>query len=286
MQVPSQSGIVRPPRIHYLLTMTVALAWVGKRRDGLEHLYMASDSRLTGARSDASPKILVLPRSDCALCFAGDTHATYPLMLQLANAIAAHQPARERSLDVSRVKDHLLRLFKDLVRRYEISFEKADIQFIFAGYSWRSKDFRIWAIGYDPKKKEFLQREGRSFTQRLNKVAFIGDWSKQLRAALAKNLSGPGPPVYIEPLKSLAGFLERAEPAHSIGGPPQLIRISQHMTTRARFASSGRGRTRSSGARSSTMRTPTTGSSTRSRASSSCPGSSAIVRLSRRMKSS
>jgi hypothetical protein len=266
--------------------MTVALAWVGKRRDGLEHLYMASDSRLTGARSDASPKILVLPRSDCALCFAGDTHATYPLMLQLANAIAAHQPARERSLDVSRVKDHLLRLFKDLVRRYEISFEKADIQFIFAGYSWRSKDFRIWAIGYDPKKKEFLQREGRSFTQRLNKVAFIGDWSKQLRAALAKNLSGPGPPVYIEPLKSLAGFLERAEPAHSIGGPPQLIRISQHMTTRARFASSGRGRTRSSGARSSTMRTPTTGSSTRSRASSSCPGSSAIVRLSRRMKSS
>src|SRR5580658_2883360 len=98
--------------------MTVALAWVGKRKDGLEHLYIASDSRLTGHRMDVCPKILVLPRSDCALCFAGDTHTTYPLMLQLANAIAAHEPARDRSLDISRVKDHLLRLFKDMVSRF------------------------------------------------------------------------------------------------------------------------------------------------------------------------
>jgi len=55
-------------------------------------------------------------------------------MLQLANAIAAHQPARERSLDISRVKDHLLRLFGDLVRRHEEPagrFSKEDIQFLF-----------------------------------------------------------------------------------------------------------------------------------------------------------
>src|SRR5580658_5844767 len=133
--------------------MTVALAWIGKYKNGVEHLYIASDSRVTGVRMDACPKIRVLPRSDCALCFAGDTHATYPLMLQLANAIAAHQPARERGLDIARVKDHLLRLFKDLVGRFRElpqPFEKQDIQFLFAGYSWRSKDFRIWTISYEP----------------------------------------------------------------------------------------------------------------------------------------
>src|ERR1039458_7027574 len=65
------------PGMSYTLeSMTVALAWVAQRNDGVQHLYLASDSRLTGARTDAAPKILTLPRSDCALCFAGDTHAT------------------------------------------------------------------------------------------------------------------------------------------------------------------------------------------------------------------
>jgi hypothetical protein len=55
--------------------MTVALAWLGQRRDGREYLYMASDCRVTGARVlDTCPKILTLPRSDCAICFAGDTN--------------------------------------------------------------------------------------------------------------------------------------------------------------------------------------------------------------------
>jgi len=212
--------------------MTVALGWVAKRNDGLQHLYLASDSRLTGARTDAAPKILTLPRSDCALCFAGDTHATYPMMLQIANAIAAHQPARERSLDVARVKDHLLRLFRDMVRRYEVSFGKEDIQFIIAGYSWRSKDFRIWSIGYHPETKEFHEREATAFCPRLPKLTLIGDWAKRLRGPVRKEFIGEGPAGNLEPLYVLAQFLDKASPADSIGGPPQLVRISQHMTTR------------------------------------------------------
>ena len=63
--------------------MTIGLAWIGKRADGREHLYIASDSRVTGGqRLDACPKILTLPRSDCTLCFAGHTAATFPLMIQ------------------------------------------------------------------------------------------------------------------------------------------------------------------------------------------------------------
>lgn len=184
---------------------------------------------------DACPKIFTLPRSDCALCFAGDTHATYPLMIQLANAIAAHEPARERSLDISRVKDHLLRVFKDMIDRFEglpQPFSKADLQFLFAGYSWRRKGFRIWTISYAPKEKLFGAREAVSFRPRLAKAAFIGDWSKRVRAKLESLLSGEGGPVYLEPLTVLADFLRSAKPEHTIGGPPQLIRITQHMNTR------------------------------------------------------
>jgi hypothetical protein len=214
--------------------MTVALAWVGMRKDGLEHLYIGSDSRLTGLRMDVCPKILVLPRSDCALCFAGDTHATYPLMLQLANAIAAHEPARDRSLDISKVKDHLLRLFKDMVNRFDLvqPLTSADAQFLFAGYSWRKKDFRIWSISYEPNGKRFLAREARSFCSRLSKAAFIGDRSKQVRAKLARQLNEPGAPAYLEPFTVLAEFLRSSTREDSIGGAPQLVRITQHMSTR------------------------------------------------------
>lgn len=219
--------------------MTIGIAWVGQRqRDGREHLYIAADSRTRGAYTfDACPKILTLPRSDCALCFAGDTADTYPLMVQLAYAIAAHEPARDRSMDISRVKDHLLRLFTDLVRGLKspaLPFAADDAQFIFAGYSWMKKDFRIWTIYYSANKKEFSAREARSFHPRLPKIAFIGDWSTRLRNRIAKALGQEKGKnmVYLEPLKHLCDALTSVGNNDTIGGPPQLIRITQHMNTR------------------------------------------------------
>lgn len=216
--------------------MTVALAWVGQRTDGREHLYIASDSRLSGGqRLDACPKILTLPRSDCALCFAGDTASTYPLMIQIAHAIAAHEPARERSLDISRVKAHLLRVFSDLVHRIKdnaLPFSSTDAQFLFAGYSWLTKDYRVWTIHYLEKEKRFAAREAVSFHKHLPKAAFIGDWAKRVRSALIKELVGLPGPAYLEPLRVLANFVRNSGPQDTIGGPPQLIRITSHMNTR------------------------------------------------------
>lgn len=147
--------------------MTIAAAWLAQRADGREHLYIASDSRLSGGqRLDACPKILTLPRSDCALCFAGDTAATYPLMIQMAYAISAHEPARERSLDIARVKANLIRVFSDLVARITDAarpFQPHDAEFIFAGYSWMKKEFRIWNIHYVANEKKFAAREAHSF---------------------------------------------------------------------------------------------------------------------------
>jgi hypothetical protein len=216
--------------------MTIGAAWVGHWSDGRKHLYMASDSRTRGMHVlDACPKILTLPRSDCALCFAGNTLDTYPLMIQLASAIAAHEPARDRSLDIARVKSHLLRLFTDLVsnRRDAVeSLSASDAQFIFAGYSWLKKDFRIWTIYYEEKDKKFAAREAISFATRLRKAAFIGDWATRLRGVLAKQLSVAGPDAYLEPLKAIAHLLDGAKRTDTIGGSPQVIRVTEHMNTR------------------------------------------------------
>lgn len=97
--------------------MTIAMAWVGKQKDGLRHLYFASDSRTRGGGGvfNSCPKVLTLPRSDCAICFAGNLDWSYLLMAQLSNAIAAHKPSRNRKLDIAHLKDHLLRVATDLV---------------------------------------------------------------------------------------------------------------------------------------------------------------------------
>lgn len=210
---------------------------MGQRRDGREHLYIASDSRTRGAYVfDSCPKVLTLPRSDCALCFAGSSSETYPLMVQMAYAIAAHEPARDRSLDIVRVKDHLLRIFTDLVKAHKqpvAPMERGEVQFVFAGYSWLLKDYRIWTIDYSKKDKAFEAREAKSFHQRLRKAAFIGDWSRRLRGKISKELGkSEGHPLYLEPLSALAELIQNAGKDDTIGGPPQIIRITQHMNTR------------------------------------------------------
>ena len=218
--------------------MTVAVAWVGKRNDGREHLYIAADSRVTGGHTmDACPKILTLPRSDCALCFAGSTAAAYPLMLQVANAIAAHQPSRNRTMDLSRLKAHVLLVCSDLIDRFRGApepFENREVQFLLAGYSWLTADFRIWTIEYNAGVKRFIDHEARSFHSRLRKAAFVGDRATALRTLVMRKLQGsPGKSWYLEPLQVLAEMLSGAGPGDTIGGPPQVVRIAKHMNTRS-----------------------------------------------------
>lgn len=130
--------------------MTLAIAWVGKRSDGREDLYFASDSRTRGGMVlDATPKIITPSRGDCALCFAGDTAATFPLMLHISAAISAHGPAQDRNLDLKELKGHLLKVCTDIMASVVdrlMPLEPADVQFIFGGYSWREKDFCLWTF--------------------------------------------------------------------------------------------------------------------------------------------
>lgn len=220
--------------------MTIAIAWVAERKNGRRYLYIASDSRTRGGMVlDCCPKILTLPRSDCAICFAGNTAATYPLMMQLANAIAAHSPAQERSLDIAKVKGHLLRVLSDIVASIQDAADpirKSDVQFIFAGYSWRTKGYAIWTIEYSEVERKFSARPARSFHTRIPQAAFIGDVGRKFRSKLIRRLDNPLPkdgdhPEYV-PLALLRDELRLADSESTIGGPPQLVRVAEHMNTR------------------------------------------------------
>src|SRR5437764_1103618 len=142
--------------------MTLALAWLAERSDRRQDLYFASDSRTRGGIVlDVTPKILTLPRSDCAICFAGDTAATFPLMLHISAAIAAHAPAQDRNLDLGELKGHLLKVCTDIMRTVPpkpVALHPSDVQFVFGGYSWRAKDFSLWTFYYDPQSKRFHAR--------------------------------------------------------------------------------------------------------------------------------
>lgn len=218
--------------------VTIALAWVGTRSDGRQDLYFASDSRTRGVRVfDMSPKVMLLPRTDSAICFAGDTSATYALMLQIANTIAAHEPARERNLDIAELKTHLLRVLTDVMGSVRDASEELtpdDVQFIFGGYSWRAKDFRLWTIYYEKKSKAFRARESYAFHRRLEKAAFIGDWAGKYRHKLMceLRLNEAGPPANTEPLRVLARLLRQVTIRDTIGGAPQLVRVGPHMNSR------------------------------------------------------
>jgi hypothetical protein len=86
--------------------MTIAVAWVRTIRDcedGIcNRLWLSGDGR----NFDACPKVITLPRTDCAIAFAGYTGHAFPMMQQLAHAIEAHGPLQRGSLDIVAMKSH------------------------------------------------------------------------------------------------------------------------------------------------------------------------------------
>src|ERR1700686_4488487 len=92
--------------------MTTAVAWV-RTINGCEELVFVTDSRLSGdgRTFDACPKVMALPRGDCAIAFAGYTGHAYPMMQQLSLAIESHGPLHRGSLDLSSLKTHTLKIF-------------------------------------------------------------------------------------------------------------------------------------------------------------------------------
>ena len=183
--------------------MTLGMAWV-RNIGSICELVVASDSRLSGGQHwDANPKIIMLPRTDVVISFAGSTFDAYPLMLQAFNAIAVYEKARSRAVDIAELKGHLLRVFnrsREVISKLpcrQVTPDPADATFIMAGYSWRLKCFLIWKLHFDQNTNKYTFRPTRDWQGQKGakkRIAFVGDTNavSAAKASLVEKLRSSG----------------------------------------------------------------------------------------------
>lgn len=241
--------------------MTIAISWTRKIRD-CDELVFVSDSQLSGDGStfDGCPKILTLPRNDCAISFAGYTGHAFPMMLQLALAIDSHAPSKRGSLDLASLRTHALKLFDGMaeqlrpskhVNNSEDSTPGAD--FLFGGYSWIKKDFQLWSVSYRAGDKRFVanpsqwlnysedakrvilrNRKRANGEHNLGRIAFAGDQASLAKQLLLEKLNSKGgrrKALDMEPFEVVRDMLRNPHHAETIGGSPQVVKVYQYMRT-------------------------------------------------------
>jgi hypothetical protein len=101
---------------------------------------------------------MTLPRSDCAISFAGSTDDAYPLMLQLGLAIDSYAPSRRGSLDLSALRSHALKVFDSMAASLASDHKEQrtpNALFVFGGYSWVQKRFMIWTVRFNQGEESF-----------------------------------------------------------------------------------------------------------------------------------
>ena len=144
--------------------MTIAASWV-RKVNNCEELIFISDSRLCGGhRWDECPKLTMLPGQNCVLAFAGDTDYAYPMMMQIRQAMSGYRRIETRSMDVTDINGHILNHANHLMNTiYDLADPDyvPDNEFIFGGYSWIEKRFRLWRYYYQ-KSEKMLVKDGQS----------------------------------------------------------------------------------------------------------------------------
>ncbi|TPW25834.1 hypothetical protein [Pararhizobium mangrovi] len=223
--------------------MTLCISWV-RQVGSVTEMIVASDSRLSGGQFwDANPKILMLPRSDAVLTFAGSTNDAYPLMLMADNSIRMHQPAYTRSMDLSDLKGHLVRVFNHS-RKFitglpanQLEPDMPNVEFQLCGYSWKYKNFITWKLHFDKNKGIFTFRRSRAWggqdPNSFKYVTYAGDEDvvDEAKKRLVEKLRSTGKirsgSLDMEPFEVLRDLL-REEKFSSIGGPIQMVKIYEH----------------------------------------------------------
>lgn len=221
--------------------MTISLAWT-RKVGTIEELLIASDSRLSfGCRWDCCPKIVSLPRGDAFICFAGNTMYAYPIMFQAIAAISQHPKLQSRGMDITHVKGHLIRILNSMVSQIH-DLPKGiendpDTTFLVGGWSWKSNQFKIWLLHFDPQVKKFTYRPTSRWAG-LNKdkiFAFTGDYSVEYKKRLIALLRGKGclesGGFDMEPLEVLRDML-RDPTFDQIGGAPQVMKVYKYSSTK------------------------------------------------------
>lgn len=238
--------------------MTIAIAWT-RTIAGCEELVFVTDSRLSGdgLNFDASPKVVPLPRTDCAIAFAGYTGHAYPMMQQLSLAISSHAPLARRTMDLFSVRKHALKIFDAMagqIRSSDRLSQPADVnpgaEFLFGGYSWIKKEFAFWHFRHSVTEKRFVARpaewlvhsdlagavvvrkvkhprEGR----RLGRILFAGDQAPLARRMLLERLNQVPETAELDwaPFEVVRDMLRDRARAETIGGAPQIVKVYQYM---------------------------------------------------------
>lgn len=204
-----------------------------------EELLVATDSRLSGGRTlDYCPKLLVLPRLDCAVCFAGSTDLAYPLMLQLSLASEAHPPSLKRVLDLRPFVTHAVKVFNSMaeaVRTTVTELKEPAVSFIIGGYSWKRKRFEIYTIHYSMVQRRFIARRNNPHADGIGLVVFGGDVKQEAERAFFRLVQARHPDpatrrINMEPFEVLRDMLRKAPEHGTIGGAPQLAKGNQYLS--------------------------------------------------------
>ena len=223
--------------------MTLGISWV-RVAGGVRELIVASDSRLSGGQFwDANPKIMLLPRSDAVISFAGHTGDAYPLMLQAYNSILMYPPAQNRAMDLEHLKGHLNRVF-DHSRKFisnlphgQVVPDEPEANFALSGYSWKSKKFHVWTLHFDRSIGRFTFKPASTWAAQdedaYKLICYIGDADPVAEAkerlvsllrARGKLRSGS---LDMEPFEVLRDIIREGK-FGSVGGPIQLVKIYEH----------------------------------------------------------
>lgn len=223
--------------------MTLGAIWERSVKNTTE-LIVLSDSRLTGGRSwDCNPKIVLLPRSDAVISFAGSTDDAYPLILQAINSINMHAPALTRAMDITDLKGHLVRIFTHTQKfLHSFSSDKTlnhppEAILVLSGYSWKKNRFYIWELHFDENINSFTFRPSTPWqgqedgTQKILK--FIGEEEACLEAKenLISLLRERGKlnnsSFDMEPFEIIRDIIRGCK-YPSVGGAPQMVKIYKH----------------------------------------------------------
>lgn len=225
--------------------MTIAASWI-RKVNNCEELIFISDSRLCGGqRWDECPKLTTLPGENYAMAFAGDTGYAYPLMMQVRQAMRGYRRIESRAMDISDINGHVLKHINHLMESlHDVADpnEVPDTEFLFGGYSWVEKGFKIWKYHYNKHHKRFIKstHKDRIFPNVTGDLVVIGDqrWNflaelrKHFKDKYALNPKEPEQiPLGMEPFEVLCHMLERATIIDTIGGAPQMIKIYQYMNS-------------------------------------------------------
>jgi len=222
--------------------MTLSMAWI-RTVASQNELVFASDSRLSGGSDwDCCPKIILLPRTDCLISFAGATLDAYPMILQFRNWLDIHPSARNRSLDIKDLKKRMRLVFNDMrlfisdLPKGQAAPDPPDCEVIFGGWSWKALKFLAWRFRYVPSRgiMDFEPLGSGIKIAKDHPIVFAGtrsavDKAREMIIALlqSRNRFRQGPYFDMEPFEVLSDII-RSEEFADVGGPPQVIKVYQH----------------------------------------------------------